>query len=482
MTWVHGLAGRMSEGPTGEPMTSALRKTAMSRGRVRLLVLAAAGLGAFGLGTAAIAATGPDPWQVAAAGVNFPIYRPSVTLGFAPGPVVVERCGSSGNTWVRASYSKGTGDRKAVFGFDQSYPQHCGDAGERMTVASAEVSGATVAIAVYCYSPGPKCTVEDGFANGFHVELKGAGPKRTLIGAYSTHVRLPDLLEMLRSLTAVPKPPQATPPASPASGPCSMAEATRLVERLGLGNAGDPNVPKPVAQVLCGPFVGPGTQAMAASLTIPSCGRTAGWVVFRREGGTWKLALSRNNGADLDAVGPGIRETMFVLRPGDAHCFPTGGTRSRTWRWNGTRLTASAWKHTTAGAPKAPATALPSRYLKTPSGNIVCYRGPRPPEGFLVCGIKSGLEPKPPYTAECKAARLDHNADRIVLGTTGRAKPVACSGDAGPFVGELTASVLDYGTTWSSGGLRCTSAETGLTCRNKSGHGFFLSRERWRQF
>jgi len=42
------------------------------------------------------------------------------------------------------------------------------------------------------------------------------------------------------------------------------------------------------------------------------------------------------------------------------------------------------------------------------------------------------------------------------------------------------ARVLDYGTTWSGGGVRCTSAATGLTCRNRSGHGFFLSRERWR--
>jgi hypothetical protein len=42
--------------------------------------------------------------------------------------------------------------------------------------------------------------------------------------------------------------------------------------------------------------------------------------------------------------------------------------------------------------------------------------------------------------------------------------------------------VLGYGKTWSGGGLRCTSAFKGLTCRNKSGHGFFLSRAHWRSF
>jgi hypothetical protein len=44
------------------------------------------------------------------------------------------------------------------------------------------------------------------------------------------------------------------------------------------------------------------------------------------------------------------------------------------------------------------------------------------------------------------------------------------------------ARVLAYGKTWAGEGLRCTSAEIGLTCRNRDGHGFFLSRERWRAF
>jgi hypothetical protein len=129
----------------------------------------------------------------------------------------------------------------------------------------------------------------------------------------------------------------------------------------------------------------------------------------------------------------------------------------------------------------APAGALTSGYFKTPSGNIVCFyllgSG-----ASVVCGIKSGLRPKPPYTARCKAAGLDYNADRIFLGATGRAQPRPCSGDAGPFVGEHGAGVLAYGKTWSGGGLRWTSTRAGLTCRNRSGHGFFLSRAHWRSF
>jgi hypothetical protein len=127
-------------------------------------------------------------------------------------------------------------------------------------------------------------------------------------------------------------------------------------------------------------------------------------------------------------------------------------------------------------------------YFKTPSGNIVCWYHLAWPTGNggtqprILCGVHSGLKPKPPYTRECRTARLDHNADRITLGPTGRAEPIPCSGDAGPFIGESGARVLGYGKTWSGGGIRCTSTSTGLTCRNKSGRGFFLSREKWRSF
>ena len=41
---------------------------------------------------------------------------------------------------------------------------------------------------------------------------------------------------------------------------------------------------------------------------------------------------------------------------------------------------------------------------------------------------------------------------------------------------------LAYGRSYSWRGIRCTSAATGLTCRNVSGHGFFLSRQRQRVF
>ena len=178
----------------------------------------------------------------------------------------------------------------------------------------------------------------------------------------------------------------------PISGRCSKATALKVATQFQLGV--DAALPKPIAQVLCGAFAGPGSKAMAASIAIPSCGRTAQWAVFRWTRTAWQLVLTRNNGADLDAVGSDIRETQFVLRPGDAHCFPTGGTRSRVWHWDDKRFTASAWK-LKPSAPAAPAAPATTEYFKTPSRNIQCV-GSTKGRAFVQCGIKSGLQPAPP--------------------------------------------------------------------------------------
>ena len=116
--------------------------------------------------------------------------------------------------------------------------------------------------------------------------------------------------------------------------------------------------------------------------------------------------------------------------------------------------------------------------FKTPSGNIVCGYGIAPPDSSVECGIKSGLKPPPKNTC----TDLDYTDRRVSLTATGRAVPVTCAGDPGPFVVEATASVLGYGRTWSGGGISCRSETAGLTCTNRVGHGFFISRERWRSF
>jgi uncharacterized protein DUF6636 len=120
--------------------------------------------------------------------------------------------------------------------------------------------------------------------------------------------------------------------------------------------------------------------------------------------------------------------------------------------------------------------------FKTPSGNIVCGYSIAPSgEASMECGIKSGLKP-PPKQVHCDAG--DPNDKRVSLRDAGRAVPVLCAGDPGPLLPQIQAKarVLAYGSTTRVGAISCTSETTGLTCRNRSGHGFFLSRERWRTF
>jgi hypothetical protein len=108
--------------------------------------------------------------------------------------------------------------------------------------------------------------------------------------------------------------------------------------------------------------------------------------------------------------------------------------------------------------------------FRTPSGNIGCFFtsgiGPGP---AIRCDIRSGLRPKPPRPRKCE---LDWG-DSYELGATGRAG-VTCHGDTAI---DPRARVLRYGSTWRRGAFTCKSSVTGLRCRNRSSHGFFMSRQ-----
>jgi hypothetical protein len=236
---------------------------------------------------------------------------------------------------------------------------------------------------------------------------------------------------------------------------CTRPAADQILLELHLeANPGDLH---PAAQVLCGAFLGAGVEAMVASVRIPSCGRTGDWLVFRYEGG-WQRVFESHNGADLVAVGTGIKETQYVLRPGDAHCFPTGGTRSRVWRWNGSRFTSTAWKYS---KPAAKRKAGPSRltYFESPSHNIWCDSGD---EEQAYCATKT-----PPHSA---TLNLD--------GTLRVCARRRCGGPGKFGAGD---PVLGYGRVNEQGGFRCKSQLAGMTCTVKAGfrgarEGFRISR------
>jgi hypothetical protein len=117
--------------------------------------------------------------------------------------------------------------------------------------------------------------------------------------------------------------------------------------------------------------------------------------------------------------------------------------------------------------------ALHSKTFSTPSKNISCAYFPASVVGGAVfrCDLFSGLRPEPKRHCEVDWTGAS-------MGLRGRAGPT-CAGDT---VHDPRAPILGYGGTWTRAGLSCSSKTTGLTCRNRDGHGFFLSRQSWRVF
>jgi hypothetical protein len=238
---------------------------------------------------------------------------------------------------------------------------------------------------------------------------------------------------------------------APDVGHCSRPAADQILRELHL--EAEPGELHPAAQVLCGvAFLGPGVEAMVASVKIPSCGRTGNWVVFRYDT-KWRLVFQSHNGADLAAVGTDIKETQFVLRPGDAHCFPTGGTRSQVWHWNGTRFVGAGWKYSKPQAKKAKRSVFYS-----PSRNISCELADPHPLGARV---------------HCQSVKRPHSVQMSAAGALRICRGVKCLGNPG----EGT-RVLGYGRSVTVGRFRCTSRQAGVTCVvTASGKGFLISRD-----
>ena len=128
-------------------------------------------------------------------------------------------------------------------------------------------------------------------------------------------------------------------------------------------------------------------------------------------------------------------------------------------------------------AVAAPARASTVLMFRTPSGNIGCVFASgltATTAASIRCDIRSKQYPAPRRPASCD---LDYG-DSFEVGRSGRARPV-CHGDTAI---DPRSRVLGYGKTWERSGLTCTSRTSGLTCSNRVGHGFFLSRQRWRVF
>jgi hypothetical protein len=135
-----------------------------------------------------------------------------------------------------------------------------------------------------------------------------------------------------------------------------------------------------------------------------------------------------------------------------------------------------------AAAAGSPASTSGFGFFKTPSGKIVCtWTTGGTPSASVECGVLPTLHPPIPKSgAACR--HLDYVGNRLSLSVTGRVEKIPCAGDAGPFGDPGHTVLLRYGKTWSAPGLSCKEGASGLTCRNRDGHGFFVSVNSWHTF
>ena len=121
-----------------------------------------------------------------------------------------------------------------------------------------------------------------------------------------------------------------------------------------------------------------------------------------------------------------------------------------------------------ASSAAAGRTVLPG--FRTPSGNIRCFVVDK-----LYCSIQHSA-----YGARLQA-RCDLDWHGFELGPAAKGT-VYCTSNAPYDMGKQRPSnrILAYGKSFHRGAFTCSSRRTGITCRNRNGHGLFISRQAWR--
>lgn len=108
--------------------------------------------------------------------------------------------------------------------------------------------------------------------------------------------------------------------------------------------------------------------------------------------------------------------------------------------------------------------------FRTPSDNIHCMADVWEGTAELRCDIRNNAAAVPSPPPDCD---LDWGNAFAVSATRQSAYRV-CAGDT---VMNPDYPVLGYGSTWQQHGFTCSVASEGVTCENRFGNGFFLSRK-----
>jgi hypothetical protein len=122
---------------------------------------------------------------------------------------------------------------------------------------------------------------------------------------------------------------------------------------------------------------------------------------------------------------------------------------------------------TVAPTPAPTAAPVAADGFQSPTGGIKCLLITDPATGQTMrCTVIGSTAKLPKRPASC-----DFDWEDIAVNATGRAYTV-CAGDS--IEGNLP--VLPYGKTFKRGVFTCTSAKSGVTCRNPSRRGFRVSK------
>jgi hypothetical protein len=113
----------------------------------------------------------------------------------------------------------------------------------------------------------------------------------------------------------------------------------------------------------------------------------------------------------------------------------------------------------------------------SPSKNIVCSFSDYENVQGVRCDIinHADLPPVLPMPADCD---LDWG-NMFIVSKTGKAG-LECAGDLAG--NPETAKTLNYGDVISHYGITCQSEKAGMTCINREGHGFIVSRAKQKLF
>lgn len=238
-----------------------------------------------------------------------------------------------------------------------------------------------------------------------------------------------------------------------AAAPCSRATAVRIGRPLFWDYPFNLS-PRNVDQVLCGSFTGAGSVAMIVSFRAPTCWPVQRWAVYRRVGGSWRLAMRRDGFIvpPLFLVDGDIQEVAPVYTRGDSRCNPNGGTQGRIWRWNGRRFTERGWTHLSPGRP---------------GGGSANLFSPLP--GRIYCAMADGDSGF--YGIYCESATPPQN---VTMDRDG--KLTICTAGCAlrdPAIWDERLPRLYFGREIPLTNFRCVSKTTGLECTLiRSGKGF----------